>query len=206
MPASGKVCSTPFSSFTRVSGGSARDLHVGARKIEHIGRGIDGAKHAVGVKETAFKGCRKTVGKHNLEDVALTDVMLCFFYHRAELFFCEQRLHLAAELPAFFFLLGTVTEQIGKLPEFHHRFVVSDFRIAERHIDNENDFLSDMIKCDDLVKKYQVNILAGFGILGIAAHSRLGVAEWVDRFFSIFITSIGVVKSDRISQLTGSTV
>ena len=80
-------------------GRRARDLNVGAGKVEHVRRGIDGAQHAVGVKQAPLERCAQAVREYDLKDIALADVVLGGPDHRAELLFGEERRDFARSRP-----------------------------------------------------------------------------------------------------------
>ena len=104
-------------------------------------------------------------------------MVLCFFHHTAELFFIEQGRDLAKQLAAGFVFLFAVTKKLHKLIELNNCFVVAGFRFIQRHIYNEDDFLSEMIECDNFIKEHQVNILKCLGIFYITFDGRLAVGE-----------------------------
>ena len=60
-----------------------------------------------------------------------------------------------------------------------HGLVVAGVRIVQRHVDDENDFLAEMVKSDDLVKEHQVQILEGVTVNGFTVGSRFAVAQIV---------------------------
>ena len=153
------------------------NLYVGSRKIEHIRRRVNGTEYTVSIQETSLKRCAQSVGQHNLEDISLTDMVLCLFDHAAELLFVKQRRNISKQLAARFIFLFAVAEKLCELTKFHNGLVVAGFRFNQRHIYNENDFLSEMIECDNFIKEHQINILKCFGIFHITFDCRLAVSK-----------------------------
>lgn len=80
-------------------------LDIGARKIEHVGRWIDGAQHSIGSEQAALKRCREPVGQDDLKNIAFINMTACLFDHGAVGSLIKQRRHLAQQttgtLPAF---------------------------------------------------------------------------------------------------------
>ena len=158
-------------------GRSSRDLDVGAREVEHIRRRIDRAQHPVGVEQAALKRSAEAVGEHDLEYIALADVVLCAFDHCAVLFLVKQRSDLAFELTALFGCLFAVFEQAGELLQVGGCFVVAVFTVLDPHVDDKNYFLTDVVKGDNLVKKHKVNVLERLVVLDLALYAGFAVAE-----------------------------
>ena len=107
------------------------------------------------------------------------DVFFCPFYHSAELFFTEQFSNFTLQLSTCFPCLFAISEQIGKLPQLHNCFVISGLHIHKRHIDNKNNFLSDMIKCYYFIKQHQIHILKIFSIFHSTFCCRFTVSHIV---------------------------
>ena len=99
------------------------------------------------------------------------------FHHIAKLHFVKQRCYFTEQPAAGILLLFSVFKKLCKLFQFHNRFVVSDLHIVQRHIDDENNFLSQVVKSNNLVKKHQVHILEVFGIFHDAFYARFTVPE-----------------------------
>ena len=158
---------------------STGHLYVRTGKIEHIRRGVDGAQHPVSAQQTALKGGCQPVGKHDLENLALMDGVLCLFHHCAVGSFVKKRGHLAQQPACGFLLLGAGLQQLRQLLQPKNGFVVVRFqRIRlQRHIHDEHDLLPQIVKGDDLIKKHQVHILEAFGILRSGAGFRLAVTK-----------------------------
>jgi len=57
--------------------------------------------------------------------------------------------------------------------EFYNSLVIIFLYIRKLHICNQDYFLSEIIKCDDLVKKHQVNVLKSLRVCGIEVKGRL---------------------------------
>ena len=159
--------------------GSARHLHVRARKVEHIGRGVQGAQDAVGVQEAPLKGGAQPVGEHDLKDVALPYVALRPLHHVAELIPVKQRLHRPRHAPAGLHLLLALRQQLSELPELQHRAAVASVGVVQRHVHDQHDLLPEVVKGDHLVKQHQVHIPEGLGVLHLPAHAGLAVAQVV---------------------------
>ena len=66
-------------------GRGSRYLHIRAREVEHIRRGVCSSQYAVGVQQAPLVLGAEAVGEDYLEDVSLGDVPLRPLYHRAEL-------------------------------------------------------------------------------------------------------------------------
>ena len=160
-------------------GGSACHFHVGAGEVEHIGRRVDGAQDAVGVEQTALKGRGQPVGQHNLEDVALPDILLGAFHHPAETFPVEERGDVAGQFSGRFGFAVAVPQEVCHLTQLQHCLVVAGFPVREPHIDDQNDFLPHMVEGDHLVEQHEVQILEAFGILGLTARGGFTVEEVV---------------------------
>ena len=162
-------------------GRRARDLNVGAGKVEHVRRGIDGAQHAVGVEQAPLERRAQAVREYDLKDIALADVVLGGFDHRAELLFGEERCDFAEEPPRRFLLLFAGFEERDELLKLELCLVVADLDVAERHVDDEHDLLPHMVEGDDLVKEHQIDILEAVLVLLAAADARLAVFEIIVR-------------------------
>ena len=102
---------------------------------------------------------------------------LCLLNHAAELLFVKQRRNIAKQFAARFILFFAVAEKLCELTEFHNRFVITGFRLIQRHIYDENNFLPEMIKCDHFIKEHQINILKRLSVFHITFDGRLAVGE-----------------------------
>ena len=151
----------------------ARDLHIRTGKIEHIGRGIDRPQHAVGIEQRAGERCAETIGKHDLEDIALVDIVLCLFDHFAVGLFAEERCQFAGH--AAFGLCGflAVLHELCHLCKPAQRLVIFGFRFIEPHIRNEDQLLPEVIERDDLIEQHQIEILEMCVVFLCGADARL---------------------------------
>ena len=136
-------------------------LHVGAGEVEHVGRRVGGPEHPVGVKEASLKGGGEAVGEDDLENVSLADILLCFFHHPTVGVPVEKRRHLAGQMAAGLLFLLPVPEEGGHLLKLHHRPVVAGLRFVQTHVGDEDDFLAEVIECDDLVEARQAKLKSG---------------------------------------------
>lgn len=160
-------------------GRGARDLDVRAGEVEHIRRGIDRAQHAVGVEQTSLKRGAQAVGEHDLENVALADVVLGGLDHRAELLFGKERRDFAEEPSEGLLLFFAGFEKGDELLQLEPGLVVADLDVAERHVDDEHDLLPHVVESDDLIEQHQIDVLEAVLVLLAAADARLAVFEIV---------------------------
>ena len=166
-----------FFEFHQCFGRRARDLDVGAGKVEHIGRRVDGAQHTVRAQQTAVKRRRQPVREHDLEDVALVNAAARPLDHRAVSGLVEQRRDLAQQMPRCLAALLTVAEQVGHAFELQRGLVVVRLHLVQRHIGDQDDLLPQVVKGDDLVKQHQIYIFEILGVLRLGAGFRLAVTE-----------------------------
>ena len=155
----------------------AGDFDVGAGKIKHVGRGVGGAQHPVGVEQAAFVGGGEAVADDRLEDVAFPDVGLRFFNHRAVFVFVEHRRELACKAAGRLFLFDAVLDEFGQVLHVHFGLAVAGFRIFQISVGDEDNFLGDVVEGDDFVEEHHVDVVEVFGIVLGGADRRLGVAE-----------------------------
>ena len=85
-------------------------------------------------------------------------MMLCLLHHVTERFFLKQRRYLAEKPSAGLVFLLAVSQQINQPFQFQRRPVIADFHILQRHIYNENDLLSEMIKGNHFIKQHHIHI------------------------------------------------
>ena len=156
-----------------------RHLHICSGKIEHIGGGVKGAQHPVGVEQAALKGGRQAVGEDDLKNIPFPDVDLGLLHHSAEVLPAEQRRHRAQEPPGTVLLLCSGPQQLHKLSELQHRLVVAGLRLVQGHIDHENELLPQMVKGNDLVKEHQIKIPKFLAVLHLRPDGRLAVPQIV---------------------------
>ena len=103
--------------------------------------------------------------------------MLCLFNHITILFLIKKRSYLTKKLSTRFLLFLPIVQKIRKLLQLHNSLIVTNFHILQRHINNQNQLLPDIVECDHLVKQHQINILKIFGILYLTPHSRFTVSQ-----------------------------
>ena len=89
--------------------GRAGDFHVGSGKIEHVRGRVHGPQDPVGIEQASLKRRAEPVGQHNLENVSLIDVLLCFFHHSAISVPVKEGRHLAQQPTGGFFFLFSGT-------------------------------------------------------------------------------------------------
>ena len=70
-----------------------------------------------------------------------------------------------------------VPQQVREGLQVVLRLAVSGFRVVERDIDDEDDFLPDVVERDDLVKQHQVRVAEPFGVDGLPPDGRFAVTE-----------------------------
>ena len=68
-------------------------------------------------------------------------------------------------------------QKIFKLPQFQHRFVVSDLHVLQGHVGNQDDSLTEIVKGNDFVKEHQIRVLEAFRVLGAGAHRGFAVSQ-----------------------------
>ena len=125
----------------------------------------------------AFSGRPGPVRQDDLEDVALPDVALGPLDHPAAGLPVEQRRDLAQQAAGLLLLLLPGAEQLAELFELEHGFVVAGFRVLKRHIDDQNDLLTEVVKRDHLVKKHEIDVLERLGILHVGPHGGFAVTS-----------------------------
>ena len=154
-------------------------LHIGAGEIEHIRRWVDGAQHPVGPQQTAFKGGRQPVGKHDLKDLALADGVLCLLHHPAVSRLVKKRLWFVQQSSGGFLLLGSGLQKLCQTVQPEDGFVIVRFQRVrlQRHIHDEHDLLPQVIKGNHLIEQHQVHILEILRVLRLCAGLWLTVAE-----------------------------
>ncbi len=159
--------------------GGTRHLNVLAGKIEHIRGRVYRPQDAVGVEQAAFKLRFQPVGWDNLKNIALPDIVLCFFHDLTVLLQREARRYLAFQPAAQIFFRPAAVQQLRHLPEFPLRAVVFDLCIVQPDVDDQYNLLPEIIECYDLVKQHQVNIVKTLGIFGIQCQLGLGILDVV---------------------------
>ena len=152
-------------------------LDIGAGKIEHVGRWIDGAQHPIGPEQAALKRCRQPVGQNDLKNIALINMMARLFDHGAVGSLVKQRRHLAQQTTGAFPAFLTAAQKLCHPRKLQQRLIVVRFQVIQCHIGNQDDLLAAVVKGNDLVKEHQIDILEGFRIHCRRAGLRLTVAE-----------------------------
>ena len=104
-------------------------------------------------------------------------MFLGLLHHGAEPFPVKQRRCLPQQTPAGLRLSLACLQKIFKLPQFQHRFVVSDLHVLQGHVDNQDDFLTEIVKGNDFVKEHQIRVLEAFRVLGAGAHCGFAVSQ-----------------------------
>lgn len=98
-------------------------------------------------------------------------------HHGAVAGLVKQRRDRAGEPPAGFSLFFAGAQQLSQLLQLQKGLVVIDLRFGQGHIGDEDDFLAKIVKCDDLVKQHQVNVLEILAVRSLTANGRLAVTE-----------------------------
>ena len=155
------------------------DLHVRAGEVEHVRGRIDRPQHAVNVQEASLEGGAEPVAQHDLEDIALPDVVFGLLHHAAEGFPAEQGRDLAHQAAGRIRCLGAFREELPQRLQFHLRPVVSGFALGQPRVDDQDDLLAEVVEGDDLVEQHQVHVLETLRILGDPLRGGLGVADIV---------------------------
>ena len=98
-------------------------------------------------------------------------------HHGAVAGLVKQRRDRAGESPAGFGLFFAGAQQLSQLLQLQNGLAVIDLRFGQGHIGDEDDFLAKIVKCDDLVKQHQVNVLEILAVRSLTANGRLAVTE-----------------------------
>lgn len=102
----------------------------------------------VGPQQTAFKGGRQPVGKHDLKDLALADGVLCLLHHPAVSRLVKKRLWFVQQSSGGFLLLGSGLQKLCQTVQPEDGFVIVRFQRVrlQRHIHDEHDLLPQVTK------------------------------------------------------------
>ena len=152
--------------YKRFRGGSCY-FNAVAGKIEHIGRRIYCAQQPVGIKQASFHIRIQPVGQHHLENIPFPDMVLRLLHHAAVFLTAEKLPESGAKLQRRDIRLSSVPNQIRHILQFFHRFVIGALQSIRFRVDNQNYFLSVVIKGNYFVKEHEIHILKAFRILGI---------------------------------------
>ena len=102
-------------------------------------------------------------------------MMLGFFYHAAVGIFIKERTEIGSAVARRVLCRRAVLDELRHIFQGKLRTVVFRFQMRQVDVYNENDFLTEIIKSNDLVKKHQIHIPEPFRILRIQMQGRLGI-------------------------------
>ena len=105
--------------------------------------------------------------------------MLGLFYHGAELLLGKKRLELGGHFAGVLRGGGAVADQVRHAVQLPHGSGVVGFNVIQRHVDDEDDFLPQVVKGDELIKQHQVHIAEAFGVSGVQVQGRLKILDVV---------------------------
>ena len=152
-------------------------LHIRAGEVEHIGRRVYRAKRPVHVQQAALVRRAQPVGKNDLENIPLFDIMPRLFDHGAVFGPAEQGRDLPGQPAGFVLGHGAFRKNFLQLRQLQLRPVTAGLALFQPDIDDQNDFLAEVVKGNHLVKEHQVHILEMLGILRFPAGCGLGVIQ-----------------------------
>ena len=163
---------------------SARKFDIVTGKVEHIRGGIGRAEHPVGIKQTARSLRGQRIGKHDLKDISLPDVLLGPFDHSAVGFLGKMGCQLGFQPELREMGTCAAVQECFHLIERLFRLCIGTLQIFGEHTGNQQKLLSVMIKDNDLVKQHQVDVSEVVVFRFAQAERRLGVLHIVVREIS----------------------
>ena len=156
---------------------SPGDFHIITGKIKHIRRRIGGTQNPVGIQQAPLVARLHGIGKHQLEDVSLMNIMPDFFNLLAVFLFGENRFQLFQKASPLNFLRLPMPDNLFHFIQSHHRPAVALVQMIRIRIDDQNDLLAEIVITDQLVKKHQVHIIKTILIRSVQFKRRLPVLD-----------------------------
>ena len=152
-------------------------LDVASGEVEHVGRRVGGPQHPVDVQQASVHLRLQTVGEHDLEDVALADVLLGPHDHGAVLLLGEERCEVGSQPD------GDMLPGLPVLYYLHHG--VDDgarLRVvppAGQDVGYDRDRLPEVVEGDHLVEEHQIGVLEPLVVSGVYPQAGLCVLDVV---------------------------
>ena len=104
---------------------------------------------------------------------------LSLFHHIAVLLFAEKGCDLRGELTCRLLYALAVSEQVSHVTELQLCLVVACLALVQSHVGDENELLAEVVECDYLVEKHEINVLEVFRIAYIGTEGLLRIGEEV---------------------------
>lgn len=162
----------------------AGQLDLVARKEEHVRRWIHRPQYPVRIEKASVCFSHVAVCQDDLENIAFPNIFLCLFYDVAIGFLGKKRLEFAFYMQRLRFSFLSCPQEL-----FHHiqrhdgAIIILRCRI-ETDVDDEVNFLLQMIEYDDLVEQHEVEIVEAVVIGCLEMQCRFCIFDEIVRKIS----------------------
>ena len=157
----------------------AGHFHICPGEVKHIGGRIQRAQDPVHVQQASFIRRAEPVGQDDLEDISLPDVLLCLFDHGTEGCPVKERGDFPGQAAGLVLRFSAFLNQLPQFRQLHFRPVVTGVAFLQADIDDQDDFLAEVVESNHLVKKHQVHILEMLRVLCFPSDGGLGIIQVV---------------------------